>query len=216
MKDLLAFLQSYIRPLPMPNPSQNMSYLIYKQSFLLMPSSQRLQARSHAIMHKTNTLPHRRIYNISAQRFWGSGRRVRRKSLVISKLSQLLAMLGATFKRLGTMPLYMPLMPSWVTITRTASKMPLYWYPMPDMVLIWKRRRRTSLAPVSQWVVISWREDLQGICTCLSYSSWDSTCSKFTDCTWVLVTFWREVLPNKLICHEVETDLEIVSKSSYV
>jgi hypothetical protein len=26
-----------------------------------------------------------------------------------------------------------------------ASPMPLYWYPIPDMVLIWNRLRRTSL-----------------------------------------------------------------------
>jgi hypothetical protein len=65
-------------------------------------------------------------------------------SRVISKLSQLLAMLGATLSRLGTMPLYMPLTPSVRTIWLTASKMPEYWYPMPLMVLIWNLRRRTS------------------------------------------------------------------------
>lgn len=48
------------------------------------------------------------------------------KSRVSSKLSQLLAMLGATLRRLGTMPLYKPLMPSVLTITRIASKMLLY------------------------------------------------------------------------------------------
>ena len=56
-----------------------------------------------------------------------SGLRVSKKSLVISKLSQLLAMLGATFSRLGTMPLYIPLIPSCVMMTRIASKMDLYW-----------------------------------------------------------------------------------------
>ena len=60
------------------------------------------------------------------QRF-SSGLRVSRKSRVISKLSQLLAMLGATLSRLGTMPLYMPLIPSWAIITLTASYIDLYW-----------------------------------------------------------------------------------------
>lgn len=54
------------------------------------------------------------------------GRKVSRKSLVISKLSQLLAMLGATFRRFGTMPLYIPLKPSCARITLTASKIDLY------------------------------------------------------------------------------------------
>lgn len=49
------------------------------------------------------------------------------KSRVISKLSQLLAMLGATLSRFGTMPLYMPLIPSVLTIMRTASHIPVYW-----------------------------------------------------------------------------------------
>lgn len=54
-------------------------------------------------------------------------------------------MLGATFKRLGTIPLYNPLRPSWAEIVRTASNMDLYWYPIPDIVFIWNRLRRTSL-----------------------------------------------------------------------
>lgn len=78
-----------------------------------------------------------------------SGLRPVKKSRVISKLSQLDAMLGATLSKLGTMPLYRPRSPSWLTMTRTASMMPLYWYPMPDMVLIWNRRRSTSLPRVS-------------------------------------------------------------------
>lgn len=48
------------------------------------------------------------------------------KSLVYSKLNQLLAILGATFSRFGTIPLYMPLNPSVLTIDLTASKMPEY------------------------------------------------------------------------------------------
>lgn len=55
------------------------------------------------------------------------GRSVSKKSLVISKLSQLLAILGATFRRFGTSPLYIPFGPSCVMITLTASKMDLYW-----------------------------------------------------------------------------------------
>lgn len=62
--------------------------------------------------------------------------RLVRKSLVISKLSQLLAMLGATFNRFGTMPLYSPATPSCATITRIASHIDLYWYPIPVIVLI--------------------------------------------------------------------------------
>ena len=50
----------------------------------------------------------------------------RRKSLVISKLSQLLAILGATFSRFGTMPLYIPLYPSWAVIVEIASHIDLY------------------------------------------------------------------------------------------
>jgi hypothetical protein len=49
---------------------------------------------------------------MTAHRSSVSGLRVRRKSLVISKLSQLLAILGATFSRFGTMPLYKPFIPS--------------------------------------------------------------------------------------------------------
>ena len=65
-------------------------------------------------------------------------------SLVISKLSQLLAMLGATFSRFGTIPLYSPLKPSVVTICFIASPMPAYLYPMPLIVLIWNRLLKTS------------------------------------------------------------------------
>lgn len=68
-----------------------------------------------------------------------------KKSRVISKLNQLLAILGATLSKFGAMPLYRPLTPSCATMTLIASNIDLYWYPMPDMVLIWKRRRRTSL-----------------------------------------------------------------------
>jgi hypothetical protein len=55
-----------------------------------------------------------------------SGFKLTRKSRHTSKLSQLEAMLGATLRRLGTMPLYSPLMPSCVTMTRTASVRDLY------------------------------------------------------------------------------------------
>lgn len=55
-----------------------------------------------------------------------SSERLTRKSLVISKLSQLLAMLGATLRRLGTMPLYMPAIPSCLTMVRMASQIDLY------------------------------------------------------------------------------------------
>lgn len=42
----------------------------------------------------------------------GSGFSVIRRSLVISKLSQLLAILGATFSKFGVIPLYNPFSPS--------------------------------------------------------------------------------------------------------
>lgn len=70
-----------------------------------------------------------------------------RKSRVISKLSQLAAILGATFSRFGTIPLYKPVIPSSATILVSASPIDLYLYPIPDMVFIWNRRRRTSLLP---------------------------------------------------------------------
>lgn len=57
-------------------------------------------------------------------------------SLVISKLSQELAILGATLRRLGTIPLYMPRNPSSTIMDLIASKIPLYLYPIPDIVLI--------------------------------------------------------------------------------
>lgn len=60
-------------------------------------------------------------------RFSSVGFKSVRKSRVTSKLNQLDAMLGATLRRLGTMPLYSPLTPSWRTMTRTASEMDLYW-----------------------------------------------------------------------------------------
>lgn len=69
-----------------------------------------------------------------------------KKSRVISKLSQLLAILGATFIKFGTMPLYKPRNPSCLIMILIASQIDLYWYPIPVMVLIWKRRRRTSLS----------------------------------------------------------------------
>lgn len=74
-----------------------------------------------------------------------------RKSLVSSKLSQLLAILGATFRRLGTIPLNRPRIPSSAIMTFTASTTDVYRYPMPDIVLIWNRRRKTSL--LQQWWV---------------------------------------------------------------
>jgi hypothetical protein len=49
-----------------------------------------------------------------------------RKSLVNSKLSQLLAILGATFRRLGTIPLKKPRRPSSAKITLTASQTDVY------------------------------------------------------------------------------------------
>lgn len=49
-----------------------------------------------------------------------------KKSRVSSKLSQLLAMLGATLSRLGTIPLYRPINPSVLTIELTACHMLLY------------------------------------------------------------------------------------------
>lgn len=50
-----------------------------------------------------------------------------RKSLVSSKLSQLLAMLGATLRRFGAIPLYNPLKPSCLIMVVKASQIDLYW-----------------------------------------------------------------------------------------
>lgn len=50
-----------------------------------------------------------------------------RASRHISKLSQLAAMLGATFNRFGVMPLYSPFMPSSFRIVWNAWPMELYW-----------------------------------------------------------------------------------------
>ncbi len=57
----------------------------------------------------------------------GSSLICRKKSLVISKLSQLEAILGATFSKLGAIPLYRPRTPSWETMTLIASHIDLYW-----------------------------------------------------------------------------------------
>lgn len=54
------------------------------------------------------------------------GCRLTKKSLVISKLSQELAILGATFNRFGAIPLYSPRNPSCAKIVRRASDMLLY------------------------------------------------------------------------------------------
>ena len=51
----------------------------------------------------------------------------RKKSRVSSKLNQLLAILGATFSKLGSNPLYMPSTPSFATILETASHIEVYW-----------------------------------------------------------------------------------------
>lgn len=77
--------------------------------------------------------------------------KVTRKSRVISKLNQLLAILGATLRRFGPIPLNNPRSPSSATITLTASQMEVYWYPIPDIVLIWNRRRSTSLFKENQF-----------------------------------------------------------------
>lgn len=55
-----------------------------------------------------------------------SGFKLTSRSRQTSKLSQLEAMLGATLRRLGTMPLYSPLTPSCVMMTRMASVRDLY------------------------------------------------------------------------------------------
>lgn len=106
--------------------------------------------------------------------------RLTKKSRVISKLNQLLAILGATLRRFGPIPLKSPRRPSSVTITLTASQIEVYWYPIPDIVLIWKRRRRTSLEE-SQFCGLSHipeegirkRNHWQRICACLGNCSWD-------------------------------------------
>lgn len=121
-----------------------------------------------------------------------------RKSRVTSKLSQLEAMLGATLSRLGTMPLYSPLTPSWRTMTRTASDMDLYWYPMPDMVLIWKRLRSTSLCIDGKHENQSQSKGhhLQWIGTRLSNCAGNGTRQQFAYSTRVLLAFRRECLAN--------------------
>lgn len=55
-----------------------------------------------------------------------SGFKLRKKSLVSSKLSQLLAMLGATLSKFGTIPLYRPRKPSCDMMVRMAWLMDLY------------------------------------------------------------------------------------------
>lgn len=72
------------------------------------------------MLNATAFFPHRK-------RVSSAGFRLTKKSRVTSKLNQLEAMLGATLRRFGTIPLYRPLMPSCVTITRIASGIDLYW-----------------------------------------------------------------------------------------
>ena len=59
---------------------------------------------------------------ISLQITSSSGFRLTSASLQTSKLSQLLAILGATLSRFGTMPLYNPLRPSWNRLRRTSLR----------------------------------------------------------------------------------------------
>ena len=63
------------------------------------------------------------------------GDQVTSRSRTVSNVHQLAAMLGATLRRLGVIPLYRPLKPSCLTMVLMAPPMELYWYPMPDMVL---------------------------------------------------------------------------------
>lgn len=69
-----------------------------------------------------------RLRNIGPHRLssCAASPRLTRKSRVVSNASQLLAMLGATLRRLGTRPLYSPRRPSWLTIVLTASGIDLY------------------------------------------------------------------------------------------
>ena len=48
-------------------------------------------------------------------------------SLKVSNVSQLAAMLGATFRRFGVMPLYSPLQPSCCRMDLTAPNNEAYW-----------------------------------------------------------------------------------------
>lgn len=76
-----------------------------------------------SVTHAENTQGYEQLPMLSVQSF---ELRLTRKSRVSSKLSQLLAMLGATLSRFGTMPLYSPRTPSWDTIIVTASHIDLY------------------------------------------------------------------------------------------
>ena len=140
-----------------------------------------------------------------------------KKSRVISKLSQLLAMLGATFIRFGTMPLYNPRNPSCLIITVIASQIDLYWYPIPLIVLIWKRRRRTSLPiyiSINQTRVRLSNigtETVQWICAGLGNSTGDGAGSQFSVGRGVLFAFRGEVLSHRFIRHEVQSHLRRIS-----
>lgn len=64
------------------------------------------------------SFPQNKIYQLS---------KLVRKSRVISKLSQLLAILGATLSKLGPIPLKRPRSPSSTMIALTASQTDVYW-----------------------------------------------------------------------------------------
>jgi hypothetical protein len=145
-----------------------------------------------------------------------------RKSRVISKLNQLLAILGATLRRLGPIPLKSPRMPSSATISRTASQIEAYLYPIPDMVLIWKRRRRTSLEKKKENLLAQYlnkkgtiRESLQWICASLSHGAGYSTCQQSSGRTGVLLSVRGKVLAHRLVSHEIQADLQILSAPVY-
>lgn len=94
--------------------------MIYKSGRLFAYRFLNVADDHHQQFHDATTSPS--IVQISETSVF----RPTKKSLVISKLSQLLAILGATLSKFGTMPLYKPLTPSCAIITFTASNTPLY------------------------------------------------------------------------------------------
>lgn len=111
-------------------------------------------------------------------------------------------------------------MPSCLMMRVRASVIDVYFNPMPSIVLIWNRRRRTSLpaASISNHTLSTFsaaslqgvtkkKEYSQWICACLCHGTRDGTRRQLAHRARVLVAVRGEILAHILVHHEIEADV---------
>lgn len=79
---------------------------------------------------------------------------------------------------------------------------------MPDMVLIWKRRRSTSLSFVSiKQSNLIHELNSQWVCARLRHGARHGTSHQLPPSSWILLALLGQVLPDEFIHHKVQADI---------